>query len=147
MGTPQTSRSIVIFWRSPPCPNSFITGYYIYYRIGTNIQTGIINSQGYINRPLLSTEASLTYILEGLIPGQSYLIHVRAISRDSLVGEANNEIVVVIRSGIPVIPLTDSDGNPVQSADQSTSSFTSSLSVVLPTATAFAQAVGISNLT
>lgn len=108
--TTRDSSSILVQWESPACPNGPITGYYVYYTIGTQNQTVPISSVGYDNLTTSQTVVAIT----GLIATQSYLIHVRAftdIAGMLLVGEADKEILQVLNTTIElpvaeVLPVT-----------------------------------------
>ena len=107
-------------------------------------QSGTINSEGYSNETYIVTGSPLTYTIRGMKFDETYAIHVRAVSLSGELGTADEEILVQVKTSISTLMITDSTGNPVQSA--SATSTISSLVTILPSASAFAQAVSISNI-
>ena len=125
-----------------------LSGYKIYYKEGSTPQTGLISSQNYSIIVLKDTSSFLSYTIEGLRAGNSYLIHVRAFSEQpnntELLGEINREILVKINTMRTVVN-TDINGNPINILDYTSTSI-SSISTVLPSAQVFANSTGISHV-
>ena len=86
-----------MLWNPPNCPNGPISGYHVYYTLGTQPQSQPINSSGY--ESLFTTQTNI--VIEGLLATQSYLIHVRAVAtfdNASLMGDAGIEVVQVVNT-------------------------------------------------
>ena len=87
--------SIVVEWDPPSCPNVRITKYNVFYALGTESETGPINSTGF---EVLSVTV-LSAVIEDLVINESYRIHVRAVGsfEDTMfTGVADTEIVQVV---------------------------------------------------
>ena len=135
-GITQSLTSIIISWDPPP--SSFIDGYIIYYREGTNRQTVPINSTtDYMSTRLTDSDLQ-SYTIEGLREGTTYLIHVRAFSEQfntMLIGDADTEIAVATNTMIQIPP------------DQQPTSGISSIFFRLPSIGAIMNAIEIDNIT
>ena len=125
-----------------------LSGYKIYYKEGSTPQTGLISSQNYSLIVLRDTSGNLSHTINGVTAGNSYLIHVRAFSEQSnnieLLGDVNREVLVETNTMRTVVN-TDINGNPINILDYTSTSI-SSISTVLPSVQAFANATGITRV-
>ena len=125
-----------------------LSGYKIYYKEGSTPQTGLISSQDYSTIVLRNTSGNLSHTINGVTAGNSYLIHVRAFSEQSnnikLLGDVNREVLVETNTMRTVVN-TDINGNPINILDYTSTSI-SSISTVLPSVQAFANATGITRV-
>ena len=148
VGSTLDSSTIIISWTSPPCPNDYLIGYYIYYTMDSNgdqRRKAFFNSSEYTEGTLMDTSRQLRYIIRGLTPQNTYRIHVRAFSNSS-VGSVDTEISVELKISITApVTITDNNGRPVNVIDTSSSGI-SSLTFFLPTASALATASGFTEV-
>ncbi len=86
----QTSTSMIVSWNNPLCPNGNIQSFIVYYRTSNLTQHPMISSVGYYNTSVSSTHA----VIDDLIPNNKYTVHVRAVSKDGINGEAGEEVLV-----------------------------------------------------
>ena len=117
-----------------------LSGYKIYYKEGSTPQTGLISSQNYSIIVLKDTSSFLSYTIEGLTAGNSYIIHIQAFSEQpnntDLLGDVNEEIVININTMIRV-----------PNVDDQTSTGISTIRTLLPVTDNFASAAGMDNIT
>ena len=84
-------------WDPPYCPNGPLSGYYVFYTLGTRPQSQPVDSSGY--ESLFTPQTRI--VIEGLLATQSYLIHVRAVAtfdNVTLLGDAGTEVVQVVNT-------------------------------------------------
>ena len=130
-----STNSMLVQWSPPPCPNGPVTGYYIYYHLGSMPQSGNISSDGYRSVQSVSPRA----VINDLEPTSVYLVHVRAFYIDNSItflGEADTESVhrldrlwTQVRDHV-----VDTSDDTVQSPESVTSS---SVVVQLPSVSSF----------
>ena len=148
VGSTLDSSTIIISWTSPPCPNDYLIGYYIYYTMDSNgdqRRKAFFNSSEYTEGTLMDTSGQLRYRIRGLTPQNTYRIHVRAFSNSS-VGSVDTEISVELKISITApVTVTGDDGRPINVIDTSSSGI-SSLTFFLPTASALATASGFTEV-
>ena len=147
VGSTLDSRTIILSWFSPPCPNDYILGYHIYYIVdedGSQKRKEIDSSQ-YSNETMLATSGQLVYSITGLTPQRTYRIHVRAFS-DAFIGSVDKEISVELKISVTTpVAVTDENGRPVSVADTTTTGI-SSITFFLPTAASFARAANLNEI-
>ena len=98
--TTRNSSTILVSWNAPPCPNGPITGYHIYYRLSNYTQSSPINSSGYEWIVKETTDQSLSMIIDGLVAGETYSIHIRAFFDENEIGRADQEVLVTLSTAI-----------------------------------------------
>ena len=110
MGTTRNATSVVLSWDAPPCPNGPIAGYYVYYRQANSIQSLPIDSSQYSSCKKLSTDRSISKIINNLTPEERYSFHIRAFYNDSEPGLVDQELSIKINA---VFSISETDFNSV----------------------------------
>ena len=139
VGTTRNATSIVISWNSPPCPNGLIRGYLVYYRVSNYTQASPIDSSGYASVIKESTDLSISFVINGLTPSETYAIHVRAFFNESEPGLADQEILLQLNSQVTL------DTVELQAVLNRVSTGSRELTIGLPSASAL-EAAGIANI-
>ena len=138
-GTTRDSTSVVLSWTAPPCPNGRITGYIVYYRTTNYSQSSPISSSGYSSSIKISSDLSISEVIDNLISSETYAFHVRAFFNESEPGLVSQELLLELNSQVT---LDEAD---IQAVLNQISTSSRELTIGLPSLEALASA-GITNV-
>ena len=138
--TTRNSSTILVSWNASPCPNGPITGYHIYYRLSNYTQSSPINSSGYEWIVKETTDQSLSMIIDGLVAGETYSIHIRAFFDENEIGRADQEVLVTLSTAIVL------EEEVLQAVVSRVSVGSRDLSIGLPSVSALLGSQGITNI-
>ena len=97
--TTRDSNSILVQWDPPSSINMTISGYYVYYTLGTSAQTQPLDNTGFEMLAVTTPPAAI----EGLTATQSYRIQVQAVTTIGdlpFLGVIDTEVIQVVNTTV-----------------------------------------------